>query len=135
MQKNLKIINWAERRIKRRHKAPDLQVKIKAAGIKRWFRPSVEVYCLDINRYGMAINTDKQFKAKDRIIVAFKGKYINQSNVPAVVTQCVEHGKGYRLSIVFSYTLDSKDYCRRIDNALSRIESLYSNHTQESRAS
>lgn len=132
---NIKIVNWAERRIKRRHKAPDLRVSLKAAGLKKWFRPSVEVYCLDINRYGMAIETDRLYKAKDRVVISFKGKYITQSNVPGVVTECVSLNKNrYRLSIVFSYALDSKDYCRRIDNALSRIESLYSNHHQ-SRAS
>lgn len=131
---NMNIINWAERRIKRRHKAPDLKVTVKTTGFKRWFTPSFEVLCLDINRYGMAIQSDKPFKPKDKIILAFKGKYITQSNVPAVVTQSVETAEGYRVSVAFSYALDNKDYCRKLDNALSRIESLYSNH-QESRAS
>lgn len=131
---NLKIVNWADRRIKRRHKAPDLRVSIKAAGFKKWFRPSVEVYCLDINRYGMAIETQQAFKPKDRVVISFRGKYIHHSNVPGVVTECIEINNKYRLSIAFSYALDHRDYCRRTDNALSRIESLYNNHHQ-SRAS
>ena len=136
---NINIIDWAERRIKRRHKAPDLRVTIKAAGLKKWFRASVEVSCLDINRYGMAIETNKLFKAKDKVVIGFKGKYISQSNVLGVVTEsvkcdCGERGSHYRISVAFSYALDCKDYCRKTDNALSRIESLYS-HKQESRAS
>lgn len=136
---NINIINWAERRIKRRHKAPDLRVTIKAAGLKKWFRASVEVSCIDINRYGMAIETNKLFKAKDKVIIGFKGKYITQSNVFGVITEsvkcdCPTKGEHYRISVVFSYALKGENYCRKTDNALSRIESLYS-HKQESRAS
>jgi len=131
---NLKIVNWAERRIKRRHKAPDLRVMIRATGLKKWFRPALEVYCLDINRYGMAIEASKGFKPKDRVMISFRGKYIVQSNVQGIITECVEKDGGFRISIAFSYALDSRDYCRKTDNALSRIESLYSTH-HESRAS
>ncbi len=130
---NLKIVNWAERRIKRRHKAPDLRVTINATGIKRWFRPALLVNCLDINRYGMAVEAAKGFRPKDRVLVSFRGKYIVQSNVEGLVTECVEIEDKFRVSIAFSYALDSRNYCRRTDNALSRIESLYNNH-QESRA-
>jgi len=85
---------------------------------------------LDINRYGMAIKSKRPLRPKDKIVVAFKGKYISQSNVSAVVTECTKVKNTFRISIVFSYALESKDYCRKTDNALSRIESLYSNHPE-----
>jgi len=75
----------------------------------------------------MAIKSKKLFKPKEKIIVAFKGKYISQSNVSAIVTECTKVKNKYRISVVFSYALESKDYCRKTDNALSRIESIYSN--------
>lgn len=75
----------------------------------------------------MAIKSKKQLRPKDKIVVSFKGKYISQSNVPAVVTECTKVKNAFRISVVFSYALESKDYCRKTDNALSRIESLYSN--------
>lgn len=128
------VLNWSERRIKRRHKAPGLKVKIRSTGLKSWFSSSLSVSCLDINRYGMAINSPRQFKPKDTVIIGFKGKYIIQSNIPGVVSESIETEEGYRTSIVFSYAIDSKHYCRKTDNALSRIESLY-NNCQESRAS
>jgi len=128
---NIKLVNWAERRIKRRHKAPDLRISIQSVGITKWFKPSIDVFCLDINRYGMAIKSKKPLKPKEKIVVAFKGKYISQSNVSAVVTECTKVKHKYRISVVFSYSLESKDYCRKTDNALSRIESLYSQHPEK----
>lgn len=88
----------------------------------------------------MAIQADKMLKPKDRVLISFKGKYIAQSNVPGLVTECIENEEGYRMSIRFSYAMDSKHYCRKIDNALSRIESLYNpncphNNTQSKQAS
>lgn len=121
----LKVINWAERRIKRRHKAPNLVINVRAIGIKRWLSPSISARCLDFNRYGMAIHTNKQLRPRARVMISFKGKYIVQSDVPGLVTECIEVEQGYRTSIRFSYALDSKHYSRKIDNALSRIESLY----------
>jgi len=123
----IKLINWAERRIKRRHKAPDLRIKVNSIGIMRLFSPSMVVDCLDINRYGMAISSNRPFKEKEKIIIHFKGKYISQSNVAGVVTECTEVKEQYRISVVFSYAIDNKAYCRKTDNALSRIESLYNN--------
>ena len=81
----------------------------------------------------MAIKSKKLLKPKDKVVVAFKGKYISQSNVSAVVTESTKVKNTYRISLVFSYALDSKDYCRKTDNALSRIESLYSNHPEAHR--
>lgn len=124
----IKLVNWAERRIKRRHKAPDLRISIQAAGIKKWFSSSLDVRCLDINRYGMAISSKKPLRPKEKILISFKGKYISHSNVVGIVTECVEVKQFYRISVVFSYALDSKDYCRKTDNALSRIESIYNNY-------
>ena len=125
----IKLINWAERRIKRRHKAPDLRISIQASGIKKWFSSSLDVRCLDINRYGMAISSRKPLRAKDKILITFKG--ISQSNIAGVVTECVEAKQFYRISVVFSYAMGSKDYCRKTDNALSRIESIYNNHCSQ----
>jgi len=121
----IKLVNWAERRIKRRHKAPDLRISIRSMGLKKWFSASLDVRCLDINRYGMAIKSRKALKAKDKILISFKGKYIAQSNVAGIVTECTRAKGIYRISVVFSYAKENKDYCRKTDNALSRIESLY----------
>lgn len=127
----IKLVNWAERRIKRRHKAPDLRITIQAQGIKKWFSSSLDVHCLDINRYGMAISSKKPLRAKEKISINFKGKYISQSNVSGVVTECTQVTDHYRISVVFSYAMASKDYCRKIDNSLSRIESIYNKkHSQ-----
>ena len=123
-------MNWAERRIKRRHKAPDLRISVKSVGLTKLFSPSFDVFCLDINRYGMAIKSKRPLRPKEKVIIAFKGKYISQSNVSAVVTECTKVKNTFRISIVFSYALENKDYCRKTDNALSRIESLYSNHPE-----
>ena len=120
-------MNWAERRIKRRHKAPDLRISVKSVGLTKLFSPSFDVFCLDINRYGMAIKSKRPLRPKEKVIIAFKGKYISQSNVSAVVTECTKVKNTFRISIVFSYALENKDYCRKTDNALSRIESIYSN--------
>jgi hypothetical protein len=127
----IKLINWAERRIKRRHKAPDLRISIKTVGLKKFFSSSIDVHCLDINRYGMAIESRKLLKPKEKILINFKGKYISQSNVTGVVTESVKVNHLYRVSVVFSYAKESKDYCRKTDNALSRIESLYNRNTSQ----
>ena len=123
----IKLVNWAERRIKRRHKAPDLRITIQSSGIKKWFSSSLDVRCLDINRYGMAISSKKPLRPKDKILITFKGKYISESNIAGIVTECVEVKSIHRISVVFSYAMESKDYCRKTDNALSRIESIYNN--------
>ena len=79
----------------------------------------------------MAISSKKPLRPKEKIIITFKGKYISQSNVAGIVTECVEVKHFYRISVVFSYAMDSKDYCRKTDNALSRIESIYNNHCSQ----
>jgi hypothetical protein len=124
MHKN-KLINWVERRIKARHKTPDLRLGIRYIGFFRLFRPAIKAHCLDFNRYGMAITSPYGFKEKEVVSVNFKGRYITQSNVKANVTACVKQEEGYRISMVFCYAKDAQHYSRKVDNALSRIESIY----------
>lgn len=73
----------------------------------------------------MAFQTKRRLRVKERILVALTGQYINQANIPALVTQCIELDGGWRVSVRFAYALDSEHYCRKMDNALSRIEGLY----------
>jgi hypothetical protein len=127
MQKK-SFAEWAEKRIKRRHQAPGLRAKISRPGVLKWVRPAVDVFCLDINRYGMAIESRYPFREKSFVYASFKGKYIVQSNVKSEVTSCIEKGGVYRISLVFSYAQNAKDYNRRVDNSLSRIESIYSSN-------
>jgi transposase len=127
----LKLVNWAERRIKRRHKAPDLRISIQPIGFRKFFSSSQDVKCLDINRYGMAIRSRRPFKSKERISIDFRGKYISLSNVVGMVTVCTKVRHHYRISVVFTYAQDSKEYCRKTDNALSRIESLYNQEAKQ----
>lgn len=121
----MKVIDCSERRIKSRHKAPDLKIKVKGSGLKAWFAGATKANCIDINRYGMAFESSRAFARKERVFVAFNGKYISQTNVPALVTQCIPKGGAWRVSLRFAYALDSEQYCRKMDNALSRIEGLY----------
>ncbi|UZE95060.1 hypothetical protein [Alkalimarinus alittae] len=117
--------NKQDRRIKERHSAPCLQVTIRPSGLLKWFRRTVEVQCIDINRYGMAVESPCYFKPKDKITLDFKGKYIIESNILAVVTSSEKYEDIYRLGITFSYSTCNSQYSRKIDNALSRIERLY----------
>lgn len=127
----IKLVNWAERRIKRRHKAPDLRISIQPIGLRKFFSSSQDVKCLDINRYGMAVRSRRPFKTKERISIDFRGKYISLSNVVGMVTVCTKVRHHYRISVVFAYAQDSKEYCRKTDNALSRIESLYNQQSNQ----
>lgn len=121
-----RIINWVEKRIKRRHKAPGLRCKLSFTGLTSWFKPAQTLECLDFNRYGMAGFLKLPVRSGSIVALQFKGKYIVQSNVKASVSSCVAQPGGYRVSLVFCYATDSKHYSRRIDNALSRIERIYS---------
>jgi len=123
----IKLLNWAERRIKRRHQAPDLRIRLHSMGLKKIFSAALEVQCLDINRYGMAIHSRKALRVKEKVLISFKGKYIAQSNIAGEVTECTKVKNIYRISVVFTYAMDHKSYCRKTDNALSRIESIYNN--------
>lgn len=114
-----------DRRIKARHKAPCLQVTVRGKGIINWFRGGTEVQCLDINRYGMAIESPIPFRVKDKVQLDFKGKYITQSDIEGQISSIVKRGNYYRVGITFTYCNCSKSYSREIDNALSRIEHIY----------
>ena len=117
--------NKQERRIKERHSAPCLQVTIRPSGILKWLKNPIDVKCIDINRYGMAVESPNNFRLKEKITLDFKGKYITESNICAVVTSSEEHDGQYRLGVTFSYSTCNRQYSRKIDNALSRIERLY----------
>ncbi len=121
-----RIFNWAEKRIKRRHKAPGLRCTLAFDGIVGWLKPNYSLQCIDINRYGMAASITVPIKEGSMVSLNFRGKYIIQSNVKALVSSCSEFEDEYRVSLVFCYATDSKHYSRRIDNALSRIERIYS---------
>ncbi len=120
------LINWVEKRIKRRHRAPGLRCKLAFTGLTSWLKPTLSVHCVDINRYGMAGFISVPLKEGAIVSLSFKGKYIVQSNVKATVSSCAPSPQGYRVSLVFCYAADSKHYNRRVDNALSRIERIYS---------
>lgn len=100
-------------------------VTIRPSGLLKWLKGPTAVKCIDINRYGMAVESPHNFKPKEKITLDFKGKYISQSNVFAVVTSSEKYAGQYRLGITFSYSTCNKQYSRKIDNALSRIERLY----------
>ncbi|MCP5207364.1 MAG: PilZ domain-containing protein [Hahellaceae bacterium] len=129
--KDCTFSRFQERRIKSRHAAPCLGVTLRPAGVLNIFRRSEEVKCLDINRYGMAIECGVRFREGEKVLIDFKGKYICQSNIKAVVSSATQEGRYFRYGLTFSYCLDSKLYSREEDNALSRIESLYNSQYQE----
>lgn len=120
------LINWVEKRIKRRHRAPGLRCKLSFTGLTSWLKPTLNVHCVDINRYGMAGVLSIPVKEGAIVSLSFRGKYIVQSNVKATVSSCAPSPQGYRVSLIFCYATDSKHYNRRVDNALSRIERIYS---------
>ncbi len=123
-----------DRRIKARHKAPCLQISIRQQGLLAWLKPAIQVVCIDINRYGMAIETDTTLNLRDKLRLDFKGKYISQSNVDAVVSSIRPLGSGgYRVGLTFTYSVCQKHYSREMDNALSRIEHLYHQRNNELR--
>lgn len=119
-----------DRRLKTRHRAHGLQVTLTPKGFFhffRLFRQPVQVNCIDINRYGMAIETPVKLRPKDRVLLDFKGRYISESDIEGIVTSVrALDGGSYRYGISFAYCTISKMYSRQIDNALSRIETLCS---------
>lgn len=121
----MNVIHWRERRIKSRHKTPNLRLNIRLTGLKGLFLPPMSVRCLDFNRYGMAFFSTRELKPKTRILATFKGKYIALSNVPGLVTESIAVDGGYRMSVRFAYAMENQLYDRNTDNALSRIEHLY----------
>lgn len=129
--KECKITQRPERRIKSRHSAPCLGVTLRPAGVLNVFRRAVDVKCLDINRYGMAVECPVSYREGEKVSLDFKGKYISKSNIKAIVSSVTQIRNTYRYGLTFCYCLDSKLYSREDDNALSRIESLYNNNYQQ----
>ena len=122
-----------ERRIKARHKAPLLTVKANFVGLFSRARNPMTVKCVDFNRYGMAIICDYKLKTGDKLEFSFRGRYITEDGIQGLVSSMTEIEGGFRYGILFSYCKSSRDYNREIDNALSRIEGLFSQFDQRFR--
>ncbi|WP_111497824.1 PilZ domain-containing protein [Marinobacter bohaiensis] len=113
------------RRIKARFAAPSLRVHLIEKGFLGREKTALDVHCLDINRYGLAVISARPLSPGTRLSLDFSGKYINESGVPAQITSCLPYQAGYRLGIQFRYCCSQQDYTRAMDNALSRIEGFY----------
>lgn len=118
----------ADRRIKDRYPAMCLKVQLQERGFFGRGKNSTAVTCLDLNRYGMAVLCPRPVESGAHLYMDFDGKYIRESRVAAQVISCLPYQTGYRVSIQFSYCFDKKGYSRTVDNALSRIEGLYSRY-------
>lgn len=122
--KNALAVQPPDRRLKARHKAQSLQVTVSPKGFFRRFRREMPVLCIDINRYGMAIETSKRFRLKEKIFLNFRGRYISESDIQGIVASVTETDGRFRYGISFAYCTSAKHYSREVDNALSRIEGL-----------
>lgn len=121
-----------DRRIKTRFDAPCLDVHVRRRGLLGWRSEPVQVECININRYGIAVQSGSALGVGARVLMDFSGKYIKQSHVCAKVVSEVPYEDGYRIGIQFSYCMDHRVYSRHIDNALSRIEGLYRQRRHQS---
>src|SRR5690606_1651890 len=124
--KSALAVRHQDRRLKTRHQARSLQVTVSPRGFFRRFRRATAVRCIDINRYGMAIETSKRFRPKEWLSLNFRGRYIAESDILGIIASVTEVNGGFRYGINFAYCTHSKLYSREVDNALSRIESLCS---------
>ncbi|OZG72910.1 hypothetical protein BTA51_13190 [Hahella sp. CCB-MM4] len=136
-----------ERRIKTRHKAPFLTVTANFVGLFSRSRQPLKVKCIDFNRYGMAILSDQRLKPGDKLEFSFRGRYITEDGIQGTVTSVAElqapcqssHPRqisaeslsGYRYGIRFTYCQSPKEYSRDVDNAMSRIEGLFGQISQQ----
>ncbi len=136
-----------ERRIKTRHKAPFLLVTANFVGLFSRTRQPLKVRCVDFNRYGMAILSEQRLRPGDKLEFSFRGRYITEDGIQGTVTSVAEiqdtsHGSGakatsvkssttYRYGIRFSYCQSAKEYNRDVDNAMSRIEGLFGQISQQ----
>ena len=119
------LANYEDQRIQPRFQAPCLSVHIRCRGWIGWQKDPEPVECVDINRYGTALVTQRELRIGSRLLLDFKGKYITQSDVRATVVSRVQLEDGsYRLGIQFVYCIDRRNYSRAIDNALSQIEAF-----------
>ena len=85
LMKHCNVYHIKDRRIKNRHAAPCLGVKIRSGKLLSLVKRSHKAKCIDINRYGMALETDVYFKEGEKVKLDFRGKYIFQSNIEAIV--------------------------------------------------
>lgn len=115
-----------DRRIKDRYTASCLRLQLRERGFLGRIGQAMPVTCMDLNRYGMAVLCPRPMEPGTRLFMDFEGKYINESQVGARVVECQQFQTGYRVSMQFSYCMDKRGYSRTVDNALSRIEGLYS---------
>ncbi len=120
----------SDRRIKARHSAPCLGITVRKSGFLNVFYRPVEAQCIDINRYGIALECEEFYRAGDKVCLDFQGKYICQSNIRATVSSVQRVNGRRRYGMIFNYCTDSRHYSREEDNALSRIESLYNEQYQ-----
>lgn len=124
-------IQTNDRRIKTRFSAPCLDIRVRRRG---WLGVSgqvMNVSCLDINRYGVAVLSPVPLGHGTRLSLDFSGKYITQSSVGGRVMSEEPFRCGYRIGIQFAYCMDRRVYSRAVDNALSRIEALYRSRQQD----
>jgi len=119
---------FRDRRIKTRHAASTLKVTLHKTGLRRYLLKPIEVTCIDFNRYGISVEASLPFHLNERISVDFKGRYIAQTNISGFISSKVKKNGIYRLGITFSNFTSNKEYSRKIDDALARIETLYNEH-------
>ena len=114
-----------EQRIHPRFHAPCLSVRMRTRRLVGWEKETEAIECLDINRYGMALKTNRRLRPGSFILLDFRGHYITQSDVCSrVVSQVMEGDGSYRVSVQFNYCIERNHYSRSIDNALSQIEAF-----------
>lgn len=126
MMRNSAVRRYLEKRIKIRHKAESLEVYATFNGLLNLFRGQMTVHCVDFNRYGMAIETKRKLKKGDKLYFRFRGPYIHENDIPGFITSITQTESGYRYGVMFSYTTSQKAYNREVDNAVSRIEAIFS---------
>ncbi|WP_097460702.1 PilZ domain-containing protein [Mangrovitalea sediminis] len=124
-------IQESDRRIKTRFSAPCLDIKVRRRGWLGVNGQALNVSCLDINRYGVAVLSPVPLGSGTRLSLDFNGQYITQSSVGGRVMSEYPYRTGYRIGIQFAYCMDRRVYSRAIDNALSRIEALYRNRQKK----
>ncbi|MBU6949910.1 PilZ domain-containing protein [Hahella sp. HN01] len=116
----------SERRIKVRHTTTAMTAMVCLSGLFSRSKTRIVVNCIDFNRYGMAFHSSQKFRLGEKIELCFRGRYIAENGIQAQIVNCREHEHGFRYGIQFAYCASSRDYSREVDNALSRIEGLFS---------
>lgn len=124
-----------ERRIKRRHDTEQLQVVAAQKGFLGFYRQSHKVECFDFNRYGMAIGFPGKLKVGDRLTFSFTAKYVNEKSITGRVANIDfdddQSDRYCRVGISFDCWVSEKNYDRAVDNALARIERIFSESSQQ----